>query len=107
MLTLSPSAVEAVDALLASPEVPDGAGLRIAAAEAPDGSGAQLQVSLVTEPAADDQVIEDGNARVFVDDAISDVVDDATLQAAQENDRLTFALSRDGGSEANGGAGAA
>ena len=51
MLTLSPSAVEAVDQLLHTPEMPDDAGLRIR----PAGES-QLTIEVAAEPAPGDQV---------------------------------------------------
>ena len=87
MLTLSPSAVEAVDSLLASPEVPEEAGLRI-------GSAGELQFTLeiVTAPAPDDQVIEQGGARVFVDAEAASMLDHAELDARQDGDQVAFGI---------------
>src|SRR6202007_2162255 len=56
------SAVQAVDTLLHSPEIPNDAGLRIRT-----GAESQLTIEIAPEPAPDDQVIEEGGARVFVD----------------------------------------
>ena len=88
MLTLSPSAVQAVDALLHSPSVPEDAGLRIGA----EGDS-QLTVELVAEPAPGDQVIEEGGARVFVDPDVAPVVETAQLDARTQGDQIAFGLS--------------
>lgn len=101
MLTLSPSAVEAVDSLLHRPEVPDDAGLRIR----PAGES-QLTIELVPEPAPGDQVIEDGGARVFVDAGAAPMLDHAELDARAEGDQVAFGLTAAGGdnhSSPNGG----
>src|SRR4051794_39189775 len=87
MLTLSPSAVEAVDALLHNPGVPDEAGLRIAAT-----ASSELELGIVAEPAPDDQVIEEGDARVFVDATVAPMLDDARLEAQTEGNQVAFAL---------------
>ena len=87
MLTLSPSAVEAVDSLLHSPDVPDDAGLRIATAGA-----SQLTIGIAPEPAPDDQVIEEGGAHVFVDSEAAPLLDNVELEAHREGDRVAFGL---------------
>ncbi|HTW13343.1 MAG TPA: iron-sulfur cluster biosynthesis family protein [Solirubrobacteraceae bacterium] len=92
MLTLSPSAIEAVDSLLQSPQVPDDAGLRIRSA-----GEAQLTIEVVPEPAPGDQVIEDGGARVFVESAAAPMLDNAELDARTEGDQIAFALAPAGG----------
>ena len=100
MLTLSESAVEAVDRLLHSPEIPDDAGLRIRAA-----SESQLTIELAPEPAPGDQVIEDGGARVFVDSEAAPMLDNAELNARMEGDQVAFGLTPTAGgngSPANG-----
>lgn len=87
MLTLSQSAVEAVDGLLHHPEVPDDAGLRIS----PAGES-QLTIELAAEPAPGDQVIEEGGARVFVDPDAAPMLDDAELDARDEGGQVAFGL---------------
>lgn len=88
MLTLSPSAVQAVDTLLHSiPEANDDAGLRIGT----DGES-HLTISIAAEPSPGDQVIEDGGARVFVDAGAAPALDDVQLDARQEGDQIAFAL---------------
>lgn len=87
MLTLSPSAVEAVDHLLHTPEVPDDAGLRIK----PAGES-QLTIEIAAEPAPGDQVIEEGGARVFVDSQAAPFLAEAQLDARTEGDQVAFGL---------------
>lgn len=87
MLTLSPTAVQAVDSLLHSREVPDDAGLRI------DTAGeSQFTIEIAFEPAPGDQVIEEGGARVFVDSDAAPMLDDAQLEARMEGDKVAFGL---------------
>ncbi len=91
MLTLSPSAVEAVDSLLHGPDVPDDAGLRIGTA-----GESQLTIGIAPEPAPDDQVIEDGGARVFVDSEAAPLLDNVQLDARREGDQVAFGLTPTG-----------
>jgi iron-sulfur cluster assembly protein len=91
MLTLSQSAVEAVDTLLRTPEIPDDAGIRIRPA-----GDTQLTVEIATEPAPGDQVIEDGGARVFVDSDAAPMLDNAELDARMEGDQVAFGLTPTG-----------
>jgi iron-sulfur cluster assembly protein len=92
MLTLSESAVEAVDTLLHSPDVPEDAGLRIDAA-----GEAQFTLEIALGPAPGDQVIEEGGARVFVDPAAAPMLDNAELDARREGDQVAFGLTDPGG----------
>jgi len=92
MLTLTPSAVEAVDALLHDGSAPDDAGLRISATDQ-----AQLTAEIAPAPAPGDQVIEESGARVFVDPAAAQMLDNAQLEAHTEGDHVAFGLApRDG-----------
>jgi iron-sulfur cluster assembly protein len=100
MLTLSPSAVEAVDALLHSPEVPEEAGLRIAATE--DTPEPALSVQIAPEPDPEDQVIEEGGARVFVDATAAALLDDAQLEAQAQGDQIAFGIVPRGNLDGNG-----
>jgi Fe-S cluster assembly iron-binding protein IscA len=88
MLQLSPNAGEAVDALLHSPGVPDDAGLRIGATQS-----SELELGIAPEPAPGDQVIEEGDARVFVDATVAPMLDDARLEAQTQGNQVAFALS--------------
>jgi iron-sulfur cluster assembly protein len=97
MLTLSQSAVEAVDNLLSTPEIPDEAGLRIR----PAGES-QLTVELAAEPAPGDQVIEEAGARVFVDSDAAPMLDNAELDARMEGDQVAFGLTPTGGDNGAG-----
>lgn len=100
MLTLSPSAVDALDALLQSPQVPDEAGLRIAAAD--DSPEPALNVQLAPGPAPQDQVIEEGGARVFVEPTAADLLEDAQLEAQTQGDQIAFGVVPRTGLDGNG-----
>jgi iron-sulfur cluster assembly protein len=100
MLTLSPSAVEAVDNLLHMPEMPDDAGLRLCTS-----GDSQLTIEIAAEPAPGDQVIEDGGARVFVDSELAPMLGNAELDARMEGDQVAFGLTPTGGGNNSSGSG--
>jgi iron-sulfur cluster assembly protein len=78
MLTLTDSAVSVIRELTAQPEVPDGAGLRIAT----DPSEGALTLALATQPAQDDQVLDESGARIFLDPDAAQMLDHKALDAA-------------------------
>jgi iron-sulfur cluster assembly protein len=80
MLTLTDNAKEAIHALT-DDDAPDG-GVRIAAAPS-SGNGASPSVSLavVPSPEADDEVLDDNGARVFLQPAAAKLLGDQTLDA--------------------------
>lgn len=96
MLSLSPSAVVAVDSLLHRPEVPDDAGLRIRSA-----GESELTIEIAPEPAPGDQVIEQGGARVFVESEAAPMLDNAELDARTEGDQVAFGLTPTSGNNSS------
>lgn len=94
MLTITPTAAEALDTIVASvPDAPNSAGLRIAPSSTEDGQlGFSLQ--LATEPAPGDQVVEGATVPVFVDAAVADELDDKVLDAQIEGDQVGFLLAQ-------------
>jgi iron-sulfur cluster assembly protein len=93
MLTLTDSAVSAIRTLTSQPEQPGGeTGLRIMAQG--DGGASSFQLALVDGPAAGDQVVEEGGARVFVEAAAAEVLEDKALDAqVNEQGDLAFRIS--------------
>lgn len=91
MLTLSPTASEAITLLVEHSDVSDSAGLRIAAGE-PTEEGTPLSLSLVDEPEPDDQVVADGEATVFLEPQVVPFLDDAVLDAQVNDGEIAFAL---------------
>lgn len=78
MLTLTPSAVEVVNTMTEASGNADSAGLRIAhTTDTPEGDA--LAVEFVTGPAADDQVLDQGGARVFLEQKAATYLDDKVL----------------------------
>jgi iron-sulfur cluster assembly protein len=68
MLTLTDTAIDKVKEIMA--ERGENGGLRVAVVGG-GCSGFQYQMSLDTEPAADDRVIEQGGLRIFIDNRSS------------------------------------
>ena len=80
LLTRGARAVKSVTATL---EEADAAGLRIAsAAPGPDGPG-ELQVTTAPGPGENDQVIETGGARIYLEPQAAAFLDDKILDAAR------------------------
>ncbi|MDT4929917.1 MAG: iron-sulfur cluster assembly protein [Pseudonocardiales bacterium] len=88
MLTLTDNAATEIRNLVAQPEVPDDGGVRIAS----NGQGA-LTLALAAEPAAGDAVVEDSGARVFLEPAAGQLLDDKLLDAGVDPDgQVQFTL---------------
>jgi Fe-S cluster assembly iron-binding protein IscA len=95
VLALTDNATDAIERILAAPGVPMGAGIRIAPGTALSDGGAatnELQLSVADEPADSDEVIEEQGARVFVEDTVSDYLDDKQLDAEVVDERVRFSL---------------
>ena len=90
MLSVTPTAAEAVQALVAQTPSPDEAGVRIArAGEDEDGAG-ELRLSVVENPPETDQQLPD--AQVYVDPAIAPALDDKTLDADLSGEQIQFSV---------------
>jgi len=94
MLTLTDSAVSAIRTLTSQPDLPGETGLRIMA----QGEGApSFQLALAEAPVAGDQVVEEGGARVFLEAAVAEVLDDKALDAqVNEQGDLAFRIADQG-----------
>ena len=91
MLALTDSAVQAVREIVSSsPEVDETGGLRLVAEAA--GTQANFQLSVVPQPAEDDEVIEEEGARVFLEPEAASLLDDKVLDASIEENRVAFTL---------------
>ena len=86
MLTLTNHAQDAVRTLTQDPQAPELAGLRIAA------GNQGLELMLVAEPAPGDALIDDDGARVFLESQAANLLDERTLDAEIEGDKVNFFL---------------
>jgi iron-sulfur cluster assembly protein len=91
MLALTDNAVEAVQEILSSSdEAPEMGGLRLVAE--PAGAQTNFQLSVVALPAADDEVIEEQGARVFLDPEAASLLGDKVLDARIESNQVAFTI---------------
>lgn len=87
MLTLTDNARTAVETLTSRAGLPDEGGLRIA--EQDEGT---FELALVAAPAPDDDVVADGDARVYVDPRTSQTLADQQLDVSTTDAGATFTL---------------
>lgn len=94
MLALTSDATQAIERILKAPGVPDNAGLRIMPVAPADESEvtSELQVEVAEQPDESDAVIEANGARVFVQDSLCGYLDDKTLDAETNRERIRFSL---------------
>ena len=94
MLTLTENAAEAVrNIVAATPEAGgESAGLRIFAQSVPDAPTVELGVAVVEAPADGDEVIEEEGARVFLDSATTDYLEDKVLDASGSDEGVRFTI---------------
>ena len=91
LLALTETAVQAVkDIVSASEEISETGGLRLVAERA--GMQANVQLSVVSLPAEDDEVIEDQGARVFLEPGAASLLDDKILDASVEHNQVAFTI---------------
>jgi iron-sulfur cluster assembly protein len=94
VLTLTPTAAEAVRTLVAQSPAPDSGGLRIAAGHE-TVEGVPLELTLVVEPEPADERVEQGGATVYLDPDAAELLDDKLLDAQVAEDHVTFMLRED------------
>jgi iron-sulfur cluster assembly protein len=87
-----------IEAIVANAELPDGSGLRIDTPDqppaTPDRSGVPLQLEVTSQPAAQDQVVSEGGAKVFIAPAAAPILDDKVLdiRVSEDKDRVQFVI---------------
>jgi iron-sulfur cluster assembly protein len=91
VLTLTPNAESAIRDILDSSEVGDRGGLRISADPGADGQ-VGFRMALVDEPQPQDQIVEDIEVPVFLGADAEPLLTNGVLDAAREDDSVTFTL---------------
>jgi iron-sulfur cluster assembly protein len=91
VLTITPAAEEALDAVVSSDAAPEGAGVRISRGVGADGQPA-LGLMLTAEPEPGDEVVDDANVPVFLAPEVAGALDDKVLDAQVEGDQVAFQL---------------
>jgi iron-sulfur cluster assembly protein len=96
------NASQAIEVIIANAEMPDGSGLRIDTPDelpaTPDRSGVPLQLEVTSQPAAQDQVVSEGGAKVFIAPAAGPILDDKVLdvRVGEDQDRVQFVIGPQG-----------
>jgi iron-sulfur cluster assembly protein len=91
LLALTDTAVQAVkDIVSASEQTSETGGLRLAAERV--GAQANLQLSVVSLPAEDDEIIEEEGARLFLEPEAASLLDDKVLDASVEHNQVAFTI---------------
>ncbi len=91
MLTVSPTAAEAISLLVEHSDVAQSGGLRIAAGE-PTDQGTPLALAIVEAPQADDEVNAGTDATVYVEPQVAPYLAEAVLDAQVKDGEIAFAL---------------
>jgi iron-sulfur cluster assembly protein len=91
VLTMTDTAAEAVRMISAGSGLEPDPGLRISAGP-PTEEGTPLEIGLAGEAGPTDQTVEEGGARLYVDEPVAAALDDKVLDAAIEGDQVRFAL---------------
>ncbi len=91
MLTLTPTAAEAVRGLVAGSPIEDSGGVRISPA-APTSEGTPLQVAMADQPAATDETVDERGAKVFVAAEAAPFLDGKVLDADLDSGRARFTI---------------
>jgi iron-sulfur cluster assembly protein len=91
MLTMTESAAEAVRLISAGSGLEPDPGLRISAG-VPTPDGTPLEIGIAPEAAPSDQTVEDGGARIYLEELVAPALDDKVLDAEIEGDQVRFAL---------------
>lgn len=81
MLLLTETAAEVVKAITSTPQSPEGTALRIESSVPQPADPAALQLSTAVAPAENDQIIEAGGARVYLEPEAAAYLDDKVLDA--------------------------
>jgi iron-sulfur cluster assembly protein len=96
MLVVTENAGQAIEAIVANAEMPEGSGLRIDTPDEPpatlDRSGVPLQLQVASQPAAQDQVVGEAGAKVFVSSKAAPMLDDKVLDVQLREDRVEFVI---------------
>jgi Fe-S cluster assembly iron-binding protein IscA len=93
MLTLTPAANEAVEAIIAKMGPTENAGLRISGSTGSENDSApqgDLELSVVPEPEPDDATIE--GTPIYVDPSTAEFLEDKVLDAEVGEEQIRFSI---------------
>ena len=95
MLMVTDTARQAIESIVANAEMPDGSGLRIDAPDEPpppSRTGAPLQLEVARQPAEQDQVVSEGEAKVFIAPRVASLLDDKMLDVRVNEGQMQFVI---------------
>jgi iron-sulfur cluster assembly protein len=95
MLMVTESARQAIESIMSNADMPDGSGIRIDTPEeppAPSGTEAPLQLEVASQPAEEDRVVTEGDAKVFLSPSVAPALDDKVLDARVGEGRVQFVI---------------
>ncbi len=94
MLTLTDNATAIVNEITGQPGLSESAGLRITSTPTPEPA---FEVTAAEQAEPGDQVVEQGGATVYLDQAAAEILDDKILDAAVDpSGKVEFALAVQG-----------
>jgi iron-sulfur cluster assembly protein len=91
VLTITENAEQAIDAVVAAENAPEGAGLRISQGVGADGQPA-VGLALAAAPEPGDAVVEDVSVPVFLAPDVAELLEDKVLDAQVEGEQIAFRL---------------
>ncbi len=90
MLTVTPTAADAVETLVSQTDAPESAGVRIARAGAEGDPSGGLRLSVVDEPSAEDQRVPE--AQVYLEPEVAPLLEDKVLDADVSGEQIRFSV---------------
>jgi iron-sulfur cluster assembly protein len=91
MLIITPTAAEAIRAIVDSTDVPEEGGIRISVARQ-NGAQASLELAVSPAPMEGDAVLDAQGAHVFLDELAVLALDDKSLDAQIEGGEISFGI---------------
>jgi Fe-S cluster assembly iron-binding protein IscA len=91
VLTLTPTAAEAVRRLVDSAPIETAEGLRISPGHA-TAAGTSLELAIVDGPEIDDEQVTESGAHVFLEPEVAEFMDDKVLDAELEETGVRFSI---------------
>jgi iron-sulfur cluster assembly protein len=91
VLAITEEAKQALDAVAAAQDAPEGAGVRICEGVGADGQPG-LGLSVEPAPSAGDEVVEDASVPVFLAPEVADLLHDKVLDAHVEGSSIAFEI---------------
>jgi iron-sulfur cluster assembly protein len=96
LLIVTPNASQAIQSILSNAQLPSGSGLRIVPGAQTDGSptdSTPLQLEVAAQPEAQDEVVSESGANVFLEPNVAPILSDKVLDAQMDQEgKVRFVL---------------